>query len=654
MPDQDGDRRKQIEKLAYAKWESAGCPTGRDREFWLAAEKEVEMPIIVVHGVGNQKRGVTLDTFMQTLGKVMSGGSGTEIIKRADVLVKSPPDPPRTLPDPPDPSPHRISDGNYYPHAVLQLTGNAAPWHFYEFYWADESRIGDTAWNKARSYWQILVGLPRLGLYALESPDAPKPRFIARALDGLVRFLYVAAWSTLVARFLVVLLMGFCRFSGYPEGREALYKYLAWADLIRTGTALAFLLALAVWWVVSPFCGGKECSAVLKTVQIALTAATMLTALVDLGIRYKPLEFFKPVLSFVRSGVILPPELYHPTKSFDPRLFYVFNTVTGVLWGSSFVIVLVWAMWTSARVAFPWLLRRLTGQGDTNGGSIERVIDRTRFCWGLLGFVLLLLHPLAFQYDWWSGFPKPDWWSFTYYHEKPVPRRIDTYANIVFEVFQLAVGLAIGPFALVSFVLVTSSSVREALVPGLELALDVLNYLPPRPFIDAWFLPRFLLGGRRAADQPALSHAFAARLRSLIELAGARSGTPVRVVAHSLGSIIALSALERWEDGLEVDLTTMGSPLMLLAERLPRAYGRARPDGGERVLTTVVRWRNFFFSQDLIGRGLGSEVWNSPGFKPKLALGKGTHTEYVADRRLGKGTHTEYFADRRFASDFLN
>lgn len=30
-----------IRDLAYLKWESAGCPDGRDVEFWLSAEKEV-------------------------------------------------------------------------------------------------------------------------------------------------------------------------------------------------------------------------------------------------------------------------------------------------------------------------------------------------------------------------------------------------------------------------------------------------------------------------------------------------------------------------------------------------------------------------------------------------------------------------------------
>lgn len=33
--------RQQIRELAYQKWEQAGCPWGRDKEFWVEAEKEL-------------------------------------------------------------------------------------------------------------------------------------------------------------------------------------------------------------------------------------------------------------------------------------------------------------------------------------------------------------------------------------------------------------------------------------------------------------------------------------------------------------------------------------------------------------------------------------------------------------------------------------
>ena len=149
--------------------------------------------------------------------------------------------------------------------------------------------------------------------------------------------------------------------------------------------------------------------------------------------------------------------------------------------------------------------------------------------------------------------------------------------------------------------------------------IDVLNYLPPRPYIDAWWLPRLLLGGRRSTGRPSLHEVLRVRLRALIELAGRRHGEPVRVVAHSLGTIIALSALDDWPGagaGTAVDLTTIGSPLMLLAERLPCQYGAARQDGGHRHLPAVVRWRNYYLDQDMIGRRIDPR--GGPGPTPRV------------------------------------
>ena len=34
---------KQIQNLAYKLWEQAGCPQGRDDEFWRAAKAELEV-----------------------------------------------------------------------------------------------------------------------------------------------------------------------------------------------------------------------------------------------------------------------------------------------------------------------------------------------------------------------------------------------------------------------------------------------------------------------------------------------------------------------------------------------------------------------------------------------------------------------------------
>jgi hypothetical protein len=604
------------------------------------AEWKSSGAVIVVHGVGNQERGSTIATLMQTIGKFAPGGSGSEVVARGDVLVK-----------PPDPTMSHSSTtiqghtSAYCPHAELRWSNNKAihSLPFYEFFWADESRLGKSLWSQVRSFWQILVGLPRLGLYALDPPDGYQPNSLATLLDGALRFTYVAAWSALVVRFLVVLLMGACRLGGYNDGLPGLYHILAGADSIRTGANLAFLAMLCLWRVVSPRCGETKCSAVLWTALIALTAATMLTDLMALGIRFKMEDFVKSLALFGLGRGKMNIKTFDP-NSYDPLQFYVANTITGLLWISCYVLVLLWFVWTSARLTMSRLWRSRTGATAPSDGSVDAATRQTMIWWGAVGFVLLLLHPLAFQYEWWSGAQNQDTWTLVTYYPKPTAP-VHKVLNRVFIAYYVATNLVLLPFALFSFLFLTSTEARETLVPGLELALDVLNYLPPRPLIDAWSPVRFLLGGSRSVKQPALSYIFAARLRLLIELAGRQHGNRVRVVGHSLGSIIALSALKSWPaTDLKVELTTIGCPLTILAERLPRAYGRGRPDGGRIELPTVIRWRNYYFNQDLIGRSLDPNV-----------LGSGTASTLFSEGiSLGDGTHTDYFSDDRFASAFVH
>jgi hypothetical protein len=44
---------ERVKMLAYLKWEQAGKPIGKDLEFWIEAEKELEEVCIFGHYVGN-------------------------------------------------------------------------------------------------------------------------------------------------------------------------------------------------------------------------------------------------------------------------------------------------------------------------------------------------------------------------------------------------------------------------------------------------------------------------------------------------------------------------------------------------------------------------------------------------------------------------
>lgn len=43
------DNHDEIRELAFLLWEQAGCPAGKDREFWLKAEEQIVMP----HGLSS-------------------------------------------------------------------------------------------------------------------------------------------------------------------------------------------------------------------------------------------------------------------------------------------------------------------------------------------------------------------------------------------------------------------------------------------------------------------------------------------------------------------------------------------------------------------------------------------------------------------------
>jgi pimeloyl-ACP methyl ester carboxylesterase len=187
--------------------------------------------------------------------------------------------------------------------------------------------------------------------------------------------------------------------------------------------------------------------------------------------------------------------------------------------------------------------------------------------------------------------------------------------------------------------------VRSTLAPLFELALDVMNYFPPMRGWDRIAPLRWMLGGTRRWRGAGLAKTLQARLRSLLAAAGqANSGRPVHVLAHSLGSIIALSALEKKpqinSNATPVTLWLMGSPIALLSVNYPAWYGDLRSKKSWD-LSNVEQVRNRYCEGDLVGRNV------SPWLKLAEPLGD------VDDHSLGDGGHTGYFQDPRLAKVLL-
>jgi hypothetical protein len=177
-----------------------------------------------------------------------------------------------------------------------------------------------------------------------------------------------------------------------------------------------------------------------------------------------------------------------------------------------------------------------------------------------------------------------------------------------------------------------------ALRPGLDLALDVDNWLRERPRFSN---PRAKILSRYLA---LFKHLYAAGYREVV------------IVAHSQGTVITADFLRflkhfGWKSGVSIRLFTVGSPLrQLYAERFPDLYGWVTDHGGPEAkkLYGVEFWLNGYRTGDYVGRALWEDLLFRPAFRygphPRDLLRQALQRrENHADFSLGAGAHTHYF-----------
>ncbi len=177
-----------------------------------------------------------------------------------------------------------------------------------------------------------------------------------------------------------------------------------------------------------------------------------------------------------------------------------------------------------------------------------------------------------------------------------------------------------------------------ALRPGIDLALDVDNWLRERPRFSN---PRAQILSRYLA---LFKHLHAHGYREIV------------IVAHSQGTVITADFLRllkhfHWHDGLKIRLFTVGSPLrQLYAERFPDLYGWVTEQGGPEPdkLYGVQLWLNGYRTGDYVGRALWEDLIAKPNFRygpepraliASTMIARGNHAEFS----LGAGAHTHYF-----------
>jgi hypothetical protein len=177
-----------------------------------------------------------------------------------------------------------------------------------------------------------------------------------------------------------------------------------------------------------------------------------------------------------------------------------------------------------------------------------------------------------------------------------------------------------------------------ALRPGLDLALDVDNWLRERP--------------KKSNPRARILSRYLALLKHLKE----RGYERVVIVAHSQGTVITADLLRllktsNWHDQLNIRLFTLGSPLrQLYAERFPDLYGWVTNLGGPvpAHLHGVTYWLNGYRSGDYVGRALWEDLMSTPRFSagplPKTFVSSDLKAaKPYGEFCVGAGAHTHYF-----------
>ena len=193
-------------------------------------------------------------------------------------------------------------------------------------------------------------------------------------------------------------------------------------------------------------------------------------------------------------------------------------------------------------------------------------------------------------------------------------------------------------FIFLTWGLITWPRLRQMIAPVLELAFDVGAYFPPvLNSLGRRSVGDVIHGREVSGDARRLERQLAVRLRAVIQYAYDQKIGPVAVVGHSLGAIIAMTALKeplKGSDGkaMTIDLVTMGSPLRMLRERFPQIYGDAR--WSKWKFPGVRRWLNLYRAGDPIGRDLGVSA--------------------IDDVNIKNGGHSFYFEDHDVAVFLVN
>ena len=348
----------------------------------------------------------------------------------------------------------------------------------------------------------------------------------------LLQAAYVVAWLAIVARLVINLgLTAIDAFTDVPDVHAA--EISLPFDLAVSLSLLAFGLLALILRGVAGLRQVRTFPAVL-----ALTIASLLAECVPLAAATRTPQG----LDASQEGTpTAKPAETQPwfdlgVAKVDVRWFSAPNTLPGFWPYLVFGLVVLWAAVSGTSfLALTVRSRRLVGDDPADPAvanamarRLDRNLRRDRAAWWIIAVNAMVVAPLL------------DWGQFLMLRSGVTPSTLADPATDpeVIRVLVTYCDLIIVPFVVVTSAVLFAGRLRAELAPLVELALDVMNYLPTFPRLDANGATRFFLGGSRGPDRTALGDVLRYRLRSLIELAASRHDGPVLLVGHSLGSIM--------------------------------------------------------------------------------------------------------------------
>jgi len=533
----------------------------------------------------------------------------------------------------------------------------------YEFYWANLSRAGTGFLGGLRQSWQFVVGLPRVGYQALVHRSATRR---GQEILTAARRLFCVAWVLIVVRLLVSLLL-IVAMGQLKVGWLRYYDVIFPLDLATFTIIMGFSILRFLLWL-------ADRRVARNSVTAGLTLAITLLVTQALPLTVLELTGFDQKANSLETWYNISPLGAQESNNGAPWFYYT-NSLPGFIPYLEYGLITIWAIATG--LFYGLRIHGAPIQLEDNVGAerIERRMARAltgsyRF-WVALTFIALVITPIV----WWAEFlcVRTTGHSFYFLYDPGLSVAFDPIQSFIKNFWTRFVSYI--AFVFVWGVL-TLPWLRRGITPLLELVFDISNYFPPVPILDDHTASRLLLGGqRRPPHFGSLDQALVVRLRELLHFVHARHGVPVVVVGHSLGSIIALSALDDWQPEQEVPwiyLITMGNPLTLLMKFFPHLYGQDRSRGGWN-LHCVCRWLNLYRAGDPIGRKLSFFKASANTKSPEgVRKGSGTHLQGQStqqseqhetqdhpacplpeNRLIGNGGHFDYFRDDEVARHII-